>query len=73
MQGVLQPAADLTFGQRVWGHSGSIPGYRAFAGYLPDHRITFSLLINSDSDDQELAVVQALLRVILGWAGEPTD
>ena len=69
---VLRPVADLTLGQRLWGHSGSIPGFRAFAGYLPDYRITFSLLINSDSDDQELAVVQALLRVILGQAGEVT-
>lgn len=47
-------------------------GEWSFAGYLPDYRITFSLLINSDSDEEELAVIQALLRVILGRAGEVT-
>ena len=70
--GVWQPVADLTFGQRVWGHGGSIPGYRAFAGYLPDYRIAFSLLINSDNDELVGAVTHALLRVILGRAGELT-
>lgn len=62
----LNPA--VVEGQRVWGHGGSIAGYRAFVGHLPDLGITMSVLINSESEEGFGDFITGLLRVILDQA-----
>lgn len=66
--GIAEVNPTFVEGQRVWGHGGSIAGYRAFVGHLPDLGITMSVLINSDSEEGFGEFITGLLRVILDWA-----
>ncbi len=59
---VLNP--QLMRGQRVLGHLGSIPGYRAFVGHLPDHGVTMVILHNSDTDNA-FPILDGLLGTVL--------
>jgi D-alanyl-D-alanine carboxypeptidase len=66
--GLFEVTPAFVEGQTVWGHGGSIPGYRAFVGHLPDLGITMSVLINSESEEGFGDFITGLLRVILDWA-----
>jgi D-alanyl-D-alanine carboxypeptidase len=66
--GLVEVEPDLVEGQTVWGHGGSIAGYRAFVGHLPGPGITISVLINSDSEEGFGEFITGLLQVILDWA-----
>jgi len=60
-------------GVELWGHKGSIPGYRAGAYYLPEYGVTISLLINSDSDEQGYMMFASLLEVVLNDQHERSE
>jgi D-alanyl-D-alanine carboxypeptidase len=63
--GILEPAPGLLHEERMWGHSGSIPGYRAIAMYLPKYRVTVSMLMNFDGDEEEISFFGELISVLL--------
>jgi D-alanyl-D-alanine carboxypeptidase len=63
--GVLEWIPQLLHGEYGYGHSGSIPGYRAFLAHLPEHSLTIAVLSNSDKEEELGAVVGALLAVVL--------
>jgi hypothetical protein len=50
----------------MWGHKGSIFGYRTGAYHLTQHDITIALSINSSSDEKGYAMFGALLEALLG-------
>ncbi|NIO29703.1 MAG: serine hydrolase [Candidatus Latescibacteria bacterium] len=55
----------VVFGDvEMWGHKGSIPGYRAGVYYLPQFKATLALAINSDSDEKGFAMFTPLLEVV---------
>jgi CubicO group peptidase (beta-lactamase class C family) len=56
-------------GERGYGHSGSIPGYRAFLAHLPERNLTIAVLSNSDKEQELAAVIDALLAVALEPSG----
>jgi hypothetical protein len=49
----------------MWGHKGSIYGYRTGVYHLPQHDITIALAINSDSDERGFALFGSVLGVLL--------
>jgi D-alanyl-D-alanine carboxypeptidase len=49
----------------MWGHKGSIYGYRTGAYHLPGFNITIALAINSDSDEKGYAMFGSILDVLL--------
>jgi D-alanyl-D-alanine carboxypeptidase len=63
--GVVEWIPQLLHGEYGYGHSGSIPGYRAFLAHLPDHNITMAVLSNSDKEEELAAIVDGLLAVVL--------
>lgn len=63
--GTLEWIPELLHGEYGYGHSGSIPGYRAFMAYLPEHELTLVVLSNSDKEQELAAIIDALLAVIL--------
>lgn len=62
--GVVEWIPEILQGEYGYGHSGSIPGYRAFLAYLPEHELTIVLLSNSDKEEELAAVLSALLAVV---------
>ena len=67
--GVLEWIPEILHGERGYGHSGSIPGYRAFLAHLPERDLTIAVLSNSDKEQELAGVVDALLAVALGPSG----
>jgi D-alanyl-D-alanine carboxypeptidase len=63
--GTLEWIPELLHGEYGYGHSGSIPGYRAFMAHLPDQGLTLVVLSNSDKEQELSAIIDALLTVIL--------
>ncbi|MFC1716524.1 serine hydrolase domain-containing protein [Candidatus Poribacteria bacterium] len=55
---------QLLGGVRAWGHDGSTPGYRAFMAYLPDYGVTFSGLMNDDSDEDGRYIVGVFVNAL---------
>jgi len=49
----------------MWGHKGSIYGYRAAVYHLPQFNITVALAINSHSDEKGYAMFGAVLETVL--------
>jgi len=49
----------------MWGHKGSIHGYRTGAYHLPGFNITIALAINSDSDEKGYVMFGSVLDVLL--------
>lgn len=62
--GLMELNPQLMRGQRVLGHLGSIPGYRAFVGHLPVHDVTMVILHNSDTDNA-FPILDGLLGTVL--------
>ena len=50
----------------MWGHKGSIYGYRTGVYHLTQHDITIALSINSSSDEKGFAMFGALVEELLG-------
>jgi D-alanyl-D-alanine carboxypeptidase len=63
--GVVEWIPEVLHGEYGYGHSGSIPGYRAFMAHLPKHNVTIVVLSNSDKEEELAAVIDALLAVVL--------
>ncbi len=63
--GVLEWIPEILHGERGYGHSGSIPGYRAFLAHLPERNLTIAVLSNSDKEQELAAVIDAVLAVAL--------
>jgi D-alanyl-D-alanine carboxypeptidase len=63
--GILEPAPGLLHEERMWGHSGSIDGYRAVAMYLPKYHLTVSMLINFDGDEEEISIFGELISMLV--------
>ena len=49
----------------MWGHKGSIYGYRTGVYHLSRHDVTIALSINSDSDEMGFAIFGALMEAVL--------
>jgi hypothetical protein len=49
----------------MWGHKGSIFGYRTGVYHLTQFNITVALAINSDSDEQGFAMFGSILEPLL--------
>lgn len=62
--GVVEWNPQLLHGEYGYGHSGNIPGYRAFLAHLPEHDLTIVLLSNSDKEEELAAIIEALLTVV---------
>jgi D-alanyl-D-alanine carboxypeptidase len=62
--GVLEWVPELLNGEQGYGHSGSIPGYRAFLAHLPQYDLTMVVLSNSDKEEELGALVAALVAVV---------
>jgi hypothetical protein len=67
--GVQDYDPSLAHGQTMWGHLGSIQGYRAMLAHLPQQKATLAVMTNTDAD-AAMAVVESLLRIVLDHAGE---
>jgi D-alanyl-D-alanine carboxypeptidase len=63
--GVLEWIPAILRGEYGHGHSGSIPGYRAFLAHLPEHKLTIAVLSNSEKEEELAAIVDALLAVVV--------
>jgi D-alanyl-D-alanine carboxypeptidase len=63
--GVLEWIPQILHGEYGYGHSGSIPGYRAFLAHLPEQDLTIVVLSNSDKEEELAAIIDALLAVVL--------
>ena len=63
--GVLEWIPQILRGETGYGHSGSIPGYRAFLAHLPGPNLTIAVLSNSDKEEELAAAIDALLAVAL--------
>jgi D-alanyl-D-alanine carboxypeptidase len=63
--GVLEWIPQILHGEIGYGHSGSIPGYRAFLAHLPGPNLTIAVLSNSDKEEELAAAIDALLEVAL--------
>lgn len=63
--GVVEWIPQLLHGEYGYGHSGSIPGYRAFMAHLPEYDLTIAVLSNSDKEQELGDVINALLEVVL--------
>lgn len=64
--GVLEWIPEILHGQVGYGHSGSIPGYRAFLAHLPEPGLTIAVLSNCDKEEELATLIDALLAVALG-------
>lgn len=53
----------------MWGHEGSIFGYRTGAYHLTRHDITIALSINSSSDEEGYAMFGPLVQALLDGRG----
>jgi D-alanyl-D-alanine carboxypeptidase len=49
----------------MWGHKGSIFGYRTGVYHLPQFNITIALAINSDSDEKGFAMFGSIIEAVL--------
>lgn len=67
--GMQEINPQLLRGQRVRGHLGSIPGYRAFVGHFTDHGVTMVVVYNSDTDDG-FPILDGLLETVLNNLGQ---
>ena len=65
--GVLEWVPQILRGERGYGHSGSIPGYRAFLAHLPDRELTFVILSNSDKEEELAMMIDQVLAVALDY------
>jgi D-alanyl-D-alanine carboxypeptidase len=63
--GLLEWIPQLLRGEMGYGHSGSIPGYRAFLAHLPGPALTIVVLSNSDKEEELAAAIDALLAVAM--------
>jgi D-alanyl-D-alanine carboxypeptidase len=63
--GVLEWIPQILRGEQGYGHSGSIPGYRAFLAHLPDQELTIVVLSNSDKEEELAMMIDRLLAVAL--------
>ena len=63
--GVVEWIPQLLHGESGYGHSGSIPGYRAFMAHLPERDLTIVVLSNSDKEQELGEIIDALLAVVL--------
>jgi D-alanyl-D-alanine carboxypeptidase len=57
----------------MWGHKGSIFGYRTGVYHLTQYNITMALSINSDSDEKGFAMFGALMEILLQSCSRSTD
>lgn len=64
--GVLEWIPQILHGELGYGHSGSIPGYRAFLAHLPGQDLTMVVLSNCDKEEELAVMIDELLAVILG-------
>jgi D-alanyl-D-alanine carboxypeptidase len=70
--GIMEINPQLMRGQRVLGHFGSIPGYRAFVGHFPDRGMTIALLHNSDTDNA-FPILDGTLNIVLNSLGQKSE
>jgi len=63
--GLMEINPQLMRGQRVLGHLGSTPGYRAFVGHFTDQNVTMAVLYNSDTDEGGIPILDGLLGRVL--------
>jgi hypothetical protein len=63
--GLMEINPQLMRGQRVLGHLGSTPGYRAFVGHFSDLGVTMGVLYNSDTDEGGIPILDGLLGTVL--------
>ncbi|MFN2145559.1 MAG: serine hydrolase domain-containing protein, partial [Anaerolineales bacterium] len=63
--GVVEWIPEMLNGHYGYGHSGSIPGYRAFMAYLPESGLTIAVLSNTDKEGELGVLINALLEVAL--------
>jgi len=62
---------QFVFGEvELWGHKGSIQGYRACVYHLPEYGVTISVLINSDSDEKGFMMLGSLLDFVVAHQHE---
>ncbi len=64
--GVVAWRPELFGGHYGYGHSGSIPGYRAFLVYLPEQQMTIAVLSNTDKEQELADLINRLLEVAAG-------
>jgi D-alanyl-D-alanine carboxypeptidase len=65
--GVLEWVPQILRGEQGYGHSGSIPGYRAFLAHLPDRGITLVILSNCDKEQELAMIIDEVLAVALEY------
>lgn len=63
--GVLEWIPQILHDEQGYGHSGSIPGYRAFLAHLPDCELTIVVLSNSDKEEELAVMIDKVLAVAL--------
>jgi D-alanyl-D-alanine carboxypeptidase len=68
--GVVEWVPEMLNGHYGYGHSGSIPGYRAFMAYLPESGLTIVVLSNTNKEEELGALINALLEVAVGEDSE---
>lgn len=71
--GVVEWKPEMLSGHYGYGHSGSIPGYRAFLAYLPEHQLTIAVLSNTDKEGELGDLINNLLEVVLGENGTQAE
>jgi hypothetical protein len=67
--GLMHINPQLMRDQNAFGHRGSIPGYRALTGHMPEHGITIVIIHNSDPD-QAFPIIDGLLETVLKYHGK---
>ena len=63
--GVLEWVPQILRGEQGYGHSGSIPGFRAFLAHLPDRGLTLVVLSNCDKEEELAMLIDQVLAVAL--------
>jgi D-alanyl-D-alanine carboxypeptidase len=71
--GLMEINPQLVRGQRMLGHLGSTPGYRAVVGHFTDHGVTMAMLYNSDTDQGGVPSMEGLLETVLNHLGQNAD
>jgi D-alanyl-D-alanine carboxypeptidase len=61
--GVLEWVPQILHGEQGYGHSGSIPEYRAFLAHQPDRELTLVVLSNSDKEEELAMMIDEVLAV----------
>lgn len=59
---------DTFAGHRLLFHGGGLPGFDAWATYVPDEDLAVAVLCNTDGDEAA-AVAEAIVRLLLGAPG----